>query len=225
MLDLTKTVNIGGGKGGADFDLKDKSDNETWKFCVNFMRELCKHIGADTDVPAGDIGWDGVLTGKGGKWGGSLIRLEATGFGLVYYVSFMIAYAGQGSFKGKKVAISGSGNVVQYAAIKAIELSASVVSISDSNGSLLVPEGASFSLKDVKKIAVLNLKHQSHGIFNGPKPIQIHRRLAHDSSLKVQTWDTRKEQLTSLKFTEKSIKPKLSDGAEFVEDLVVKREC
>jgi len=173
-------VNIGGGKGGADFDPKGKSDNEIRKFCVSFMRELNKHIGADTDVPAGDIGvspreigwlfgayraeknkWEGVLTGKGGSWGGSLIRPEATGFGLVYYVNHMIEYAGQGSFKGKKVAISGSGNVAQYAAIKAIELGATVVSLSDSKGALIAPEGSSFSPEDVHAIAALKVKRQS----------------------------------------------------------------
>jgi len=173
-------LNIGGGKGGADFDPKGKSDNEIRKFCVAFMRELSKHIGADTDVPAGDIGvggreigylfgayraaknkWEGVLTGKGGSWGGSLIRPEATGFGLVYYVNHMIEYAGQGSFQGKTVAISGSGNVAQYAALKAIELGATVLSLSDSKGTLLAPEGGSITPDDVSKIAALKLKRQS----------------------------------------------------------------
>ncbi|KAI9892480.1 MAG: hypothetical protein M1814_001437 [Vezdaea aestivalis] len=151
-------VSIGGGKGGADFDPKGKSDNEIRKFCVAFMRELAKHIGANTDVPAGDIGvspreigwmfgtyrmqrglWEGVLTGKGLDWGGSLIRPEATGFGLVYYVQHMIKYASDGkeSFEGKRVVISGSGNVAQYAALKVIELGGTVVSLSDSKGSLI----------------------------------------------------------------------------------------
>jgi glutamate dehydrogenase (NADP+) len=173
-------LNIGGGKGGADFDPKGKSDNEIRKFCVAFMRELNKHIGADTDVPAGDIGvsgreigwlfgayraeknkWEGVLTGKGGSWGGSLIRPEATGYGLVYYVNHMIEYAGQGSFKGKTVAISGSGNVAQYAALKAIELGATVVSLSDSKGALIAENGASFTPEDIAKIATLKVKRQS----------------------------------------------------------------
>jgi len=173
-------LNIGGGKGGADFDPKGKSDNEIRKFCVAFMRELNKHIGADTDVPAGDIGvspreigwlfgayraeknkWEGVLTGKGGSWGGSLIRPEATGFGLIYYVNHMIEYAGQGSFKGKRVAISGSGNVAQYAAIKAIELGATVVSLSDSHGSLIAEGDAYFSPDDVHKIAALKVKRKA----------------------------------------------------------------
>ncbi|KAL3427914.1 nadp-specific glutamate dehydrogenase [Phlyctema vagabunda] len=173
-------LNIGGGKGGADFDPKGKSDNEIRKFCVSFMRELSKHIGADTDVPAGDIGvspreigwmfgaykaarnkWEGVLTGKGGSWGGSLIRPEATGFGLVYYVNHMIEYAGQGSFKGKRVAISGSGNVAQYAAIKAIELGATVVSLSDSKGALIAEGDSAFSPEDVMSIAALKVKRQA----------------------------------------------------------------
>ncbi|RDW73529.1 glutamate dehydrogenase [Coleophoma cylindrospora] len=173
-------LNIGGGKGGADFDPKGKSDNEIRKFCVAFMRELSRHIGADTDVPAGDIGvspreigwmfgtykaaqnkWEGVLTGKGGSWGGSLIRPEATGYGLVYYVEHMIKYAGQGSFKGKRVAISGSGNVAQYAAIKAIELGATVVSLSDSKGALVAEGDKSFSPEDVMAIAALKVKRKA----------------------------------------------------------------
>ncbi|EKD12453.1 uncharacterized protein L3040_001066 [Drepanopeziza brunnea f. sp. 'multigermtubi'] len=181
-------LNIGGGKGGADFDPKGKSDNEIRKFCVAFMRELNKHIGADTDVPAGDIGvspreigwlfgayraeknkWEGVLTGKGGSWGGSLIRPEATGFGLVYYVNHMIAYTGQGTFEGKTVAISGSGNVAQYAAIKAIELGATVVSLSDSKGALIAAEGEGFTPEDIHKIAALKVKRQSLTDFTGSK--------------------------------------------------------
>lgn len=172
-------MNIGGGKGGADFDPKGKSDNEIRRFCVSFMRELSKHIGADTDVPAGDINvggreigflfgaykaiqnkWEGVLTGKGGSWGGSLIRPEATGYGLVYYVAHMIEYAGQGSFQGKRVAISGSGNVAQYAALKCIELGATVVSLSDSQGSLVAEGDAYFTPEDIGNIAELKLKRQ-----------------------------------------------------------------
>jgi len=105
------------------------------------------------------------LTGKGGSWGGSLIRPEATGFGLVYYVNHMIEYAGAGSFKGKTVAISGSGNVAQYAALKAIELGATVVSLSDSKGALIASEGSSFSPDDIHKIAALKLKRQSLDTF------------------------------------------------------------
>ncbi|KAL2852783.1 Glutamate/Leucine/Phenylalanine/Valine dehydrogenase-domain-containing protein [Aspergillus pseudoustus] len=168
-------LNMGGGKGGSDFDPKGKSDQEIRRFCVSFMTELCKHIGADTDVPAGDIGvtgreigflfgqyrkirnqWEGVLTGKGGSWGGSLIRPEATGYGVVYYVEHMIKHVtgGKESFAGKRVAISGSGNVAQYAALKVIELGGSVVSLSDSQGSLIVKgETDSFTPEEINLIA------------------------------------------------------------------------
>ncbi|KKA27065.1 hypothetical protein TD95_005279 [Thielaviopsis punctulata] len=173
-------LSMGGGKGGADFDPKGKSDNEIRRFCESFMRELSKHIGADTDVPAGDIGvsgreigwmfgayrkyrnrWEGVLTGKGLSWGGSLIRPEATGYGLVYYVDYMLAEAGRGSFKGKRVAISGSGNVAQYAALKCIELGATVVSLSDSKGSLVATGAEGFTPEEVSKIADLKVARQS----------------------------------------------------------------
>lgn len=155
-------LNIGGGKGGSDFNPKGRSDSEIRRFCYAFMRELSRHIGQDTDVPAGDIGtgarevgylfgayklyrnsWEGVLTGKGLTWGGSLIRPEATGYGLVYYVEQQIKYATQGkeSFQGKRVAISGSGNVAQYAALKVIELGGTVVSLSDSQGAIISESG------------------------------------------------------------------------------------
>jgi glutamate dehydrogenase (NADP+) len=181
-------LQMGGGKGGADFDPKGKSDNEIRKFCVSFMRELSKHIGADTDVPAGDIGvspreigwmfgtyrairnqWEGVLTGKGGSWGGSLIRPEATGYGLVYYVEHMINYAsgGKESFSGKRVAISGSGNVAQYAALKVIELGGTVISLSDSKGSLIAPEGKGFTPEDINKIAALKVERKALTAFEG----------------------------------------------------------
>ncbi|KAI2615935.1 NADP-specific glutamate dehydrogenase [Hypoxylon sp. NC1633] len=170
-------LNMGGGKGGADFDPKGKSDNEIRKFCEAFMRKLSQHIGADTDVPAGDIGvggrevgylfgtyraernkWEGVLTGKGLAWGGSLIRPEATGYGLVYFVEHMIAHAGEGSLKGKRVAISGSGNVAQYAALKCIELGATVASLSDSRGCLVATAAdAGFRAEDVEAIAAVKL--------------------------------------------------------------------
>ncbi|KAI1639654.1 putative Glutamate/Leucine/Phenylalanine/Valine dehydrogenase [Biscogniauxia mediterranea] len=170
-------LNMGGGKGGADFDPKGKSENEIRRFCDAFMSRLCQHIGAETDVPAGDIGvggrevgfmfgtyrrernkWEGVLTGKGMDWGGSLIRPEATGYGLVYYVEHMIKYAGKGSLAGKRVAISGSGNVAQYAALKCIELGATVVSLSDSTGCLVAEgEGASFTPAQIDEIAAVKL--------------------------------------------------------------------
>lgn len=169
------TVNMGGGKGGADFDPKGKSDGEIRRFCVAFMRELSRHIGADTDVPAGDIGvsgreigymfgtfrkernrFEGVLTGKGRTWGGSALRPEATGYGVVYYVDHMLQHMGKGGFSNKRVAISGSGNVAQYAALKCIELGATVVSLSDSNGAIVLdgPED-SFTPEDIHAIAAL----------------------------------------------------------------------
>ncbi|KAK0626842.1 Glutamate/Leucine/Phenylalanine/Valine dehydrogenase-domain-containing protein [Immersiella caudata] len=167
---------MGGGKGGADFDPKGKSDNEIRRFCQSFMAELSKHIGANTDVPAGDIGvggreigylfgayrkaknaWEGVLTGKGLNWGGSLIRPEATGYGLIYYVGHMLEYAGAGDWKGKRVAISGSGNVAQYAALKAMELGATVISLSDSKGALV----GEVTVEDIEAIASLKEDRQS----------------------------------------------------------------
>jgi glutamate dehydrogenase (NADP+) len=143
---------MGGGKGGSDFDPKGKSDNEVMRFCQSFMTELQRHIGPDTDVPAGDIGvggreigymfgqyrrlrneFTGVLTGKGLNWGGSLIRPEATGYGCVYFVDEMLKTRGE-SIKGKVCTVSGSGNVAQYTVEKLIQLGAKVVTLSDSNG-------------------------------------------------------------------------------------------
>ena len=143
---------MGGGKGGSDFDPKGKSDNEVMRFCHSFMTEVSRHIGHNTDVPAGDIGvggreigymfgmykklqnnFTGVLTGKGQSWGGSLIRPEATGYGNVYFADNMLKTKGD-SFEGKRVVISGSGNVAQYAAEKAVELGATVLTLSDSGG-------------------------------------------------------------------------------------------
>lgn len=153
------TLPMGGGKGGSDFDPKGKSDNEVMRFCQSFMTELARHISADTDVPAGDIGvgareigymfgqykrikneFTGVLTGKGIKWGGSLIRPEATGYGTVYFAQEMLATRGH-SFEGKIVAVSGSGNVAQYAIEKAMQLGAKVVTASDSTGFVYDAEG------------------------------------------------------------------------------------
>lgn len=150
---------MGGGKGGSDFDPKGKSDLEVKRFTESFMTELSRHIGQDTDVPAGDIGvggreigfmfgqWkrmrgthEGVLTGKGASWGGSKIRPEATGYGCVYSAEFALANAGQ-SLKGKRVVISGSGNVAQFAAEKLLELGASVLTLSDSSGFIYEPKG------------------------------------------------------------------------------------
>ena len=162
------TTPIGGGKGGSDFDPKGKSDNEVMRFCQSFMGELFRHVGADTDVPAGDIGvggreigylfgmykklanaLTGVLTGKGLDWGGSLARTEATGYGLVYFTTRMLE-ARRTSWKGRTVVISGSGNVAIYAAQKCQQLGANVVALSDSNGYIVDPSG--INLDTVKRI-------------------------------------------------------------------------
>ena len=162
---------MGGGKGGSDFDPKGKSDREIMRFCQSFMTELCKHIGPDTDVPAGDIGvgareigymfgqykrlrneFTGVLTGKGIPFGGSLARTEATGFGLCYFMNEMLKAKGT-SFEGKTVAISGSGNVALYACQKATELGGKVVTLSDSNGYIYDPNGINLEIaKDIKEV-------------------------------------------------------------------------
>ena len=162
---------IGGGKGGSDFDPKGKSDNEVMRFCQSFMTELCKYIGQFTDVPAGDIGvggreigylygqykritglYEGVLTGKGLTYGGSLARKEATGYGLVYFMDEALKAAGT-SFDGKTVLVSGSGNVAIYATEKAQQLGAKVVALSDSNGYVYDPEGIDLDLvKEIKEV-------------------------------------------------------------------------
>ena len=165
---------IGGGKGGSDFDPKGKSDGEVMRFCQSFMTELQRHIGADLDVPAGDIGtgareigymfgqyrrirneFTGVLTGKGLTWGGSLVRTEATGYGLCYFMEEALKAKGK-SFKGATVVISGSGNVAIYATEKATQLGAKVVALSDSNGYIYDPEG--IKLDTVKKIKEVERK-------------------------------------------------------------------
>ena len=162
------TTPIGGGKGGSDFDPKGKSDNEVMSFCQSFMSELFRHIGPDTDVPAGDIGvggreigfmfgqykkltntFAGILTGKGLDWGGSLVRTEATGYGLVYFVTRMLQDLGT-DWKGKTVVSSGSGNVAIYATQKAQELGAKVIALSDSGGYIVDPDG--IKLDTVKRI-------------------------------------------------------------------------
>ena len=154
---------IGGGKGGSDFDPKGKSDHEVMSFCQSFIAELYRHVGADHDIPAGDIGvggreigfmygqykrltgrYEGVLTGKGLTYGGSLVRTEATGYGLVYMMENMLGAKGT-NFEGKAVVISGSGNVAIYAAEKAIQLGAKVITMSDSNGYVYDPEGMDIS--------------------------------------------------------------------------------
>ncbi|MCI6088120.1 MAG: NADP-specific glutamate dehydrogenase [Absicoccus porci] len=165
------TLPMGGGKGGSDFDPKGKSDAEVMRFCQSFMTELYRHIGPDTDVPAGDIGvggrevgylfgqykrlkneWSGVLTGKGLTFGGSLVRTEATGYGLCYFTEALLEDNGT-SFKGKTVCISGSGNVAIYACEKATQLGAKVVTMSDSNGFVYDPNGIDLDLvKEIKEV-------------------------------------------------------------------------
>ena len=171
------TLPMGGGKGGSDFDPKGKSDNEVMKFCQSFMTELSRHIGPNTDVPAGDIGvggreigfmfgqykkirneFTGILTGKGRNWGGSLIRPEATGYGTVYFAREMLATKGD-SFEGKTIVISGSGNVAQYAAEKATQLGGKVITFSDSKGYIVDNDGI-----DADKLAfVMDLKNNKRG--------------------------------------------------------------
>ena len=171
------TLPMGGGKGGSDFDPKGKSDNEVMSFCQSFMTELSRHIGPDTDVPAGDIGvggreigylfgqykrisneFSGILTGKGLNWGGSLIRPEATGYGCVYFTEEMLNSTND-SIKGKNVTISGSGNVAQYAAEKVNELGGKVISLSDSGGSIHDPDG----IDDDKLEYIMDLKNIKRG--------------------------------------------------------------
>ncbi len=165
------TLPMGGGKGGSDFDPKGKSDREVMAFCQSFMTELQRHIGPNTDVPAGDIGtgareigfmfgqykrlrneWSGVLTGKGLSFGGSLARTEATGYGAVYFLQNMLASRGE-DLNGKKVVISGAGNVAIYATQKAQQLGATVLTVSDSSGYVYDPDGIDVELlKDVKEV-------------------------------------------------------------------------
>ena len=191
------TLPMGGGKGGSDFDPKGKSDNEIMRFCHAFMSELFRHIGHNTDVPAGDIGvggreigfmfgmykklknsFTGVLTGKGASWGGSLIRPEATGYGDVYFAENMLQTKGD-SFKGKTVVVSGSGNVAQYATEKATQLGAKVVTLSDSSGYILDKDGIDadklayvMDLKNVKRgrISEYVNKYPNAVFFKGEKP-------------------------------------------------------
>jgi len=201
------TLPMGGGKGGSDFDPKGKSDNEVMRFCQSFMTELFRHIGADTDVPAGDIGvggreigfmfgqykriadrFEGVLTGKGINWGGSLIRPEATGYGCVYFAEEMLKTRNL-SFEGRKVAISGSGNVAQYAAEKCLELGAKVVTLSDSSGFVEIPDGLNqemwaelMDLKNVRRARIRELAekfggavkyHEGRGVWRVPCDIAL----------------------------------------------------
>jgi glutamate dehydrogenase (NADP+) len=171
------TLPMGGGKGGSDFDPKGKSDGEVMRFCQSFMTELSKHIGADTDVPAGDIGvggreigfmfgqykrlrneFTGVLTGKGLTWGGSLIRPEATGYGCVYFCEQMLKTRGE-DFKGKTCLVSGSGNVAQYTVEKLNQLGAKSITLSDSDGTIYDKDG----INDEKLAWVMDLKNNRRG--------------------------------------------------------------
>ena len=177
FINSLTTLPMGGGKGGSDFDPKGKSDNEIMRFCHAFMSELFRHIGPNTDVPAGDIGvggreigflfgmykklqneFTGVLTGKGMTWGGSLIRPEATGYGTVYFAEKMLQTKGD-SIKGKTVCISGSGNVAQYAAEKIIQLGGKVITLSDSSGYILDSDG----INKEKLAFVMDLKNNKRG--------------------------------------------------------------
>ncbi|MFZ9028306.1 MAG: NADP-specific glutamate dehydrogenase [Crocinitomicaceae bacterium] len=199
------TLPMGGGKGGSDFNPKGKSDNEVMRFCQSFMTELSKHIGPDTDVPAGDIGvggreigymfgqykrirneFTGVLTGKGLNWGGSLIRPEATGYGTVYFAQEMLATKDQ-DFHGKTVAISGSGNVAQYALEKVIHLGGKVVTVSDSSGYVYAAGGFHsehldflMDLKNVRRGRVKEIADKFEGFefFEGKRPWGVHCDIA-----------------------------------------------
>ena len=191
------TLPMGGGKGGADFNPKGKSDAEVMRFCQSFMTELFRHIGPNRDIPAGDIGvggreigymfgqykrlkneFTGVLTGKGISWGGSLIRPEATGYGAVYFAQNMLQTKGK-SVEGKKVVVSGSGNVAQYAAEKAIQLGATVLTLSDSSGFIYDPDGIDqeklehiMELKNIKRerIHAFIEKYPNASFHKGEKP-------------------------------------------------------
>ncbi|PWN92007.1 glutamate dehydrogenase [Acaromyces ingoldii] len=210
-------LSMGGGKGGSDFDPKGKSPNEVRRFVKAFATELTRHIGADTDVPAGDVGfstreggflfgtykqikneWVGILTGKALDWGGSHVRPEATGYGLVYYVEHMIreAEGEQSGWKGKKVAVSGSGQVAQFAALKLMELGATVLSLSDSKGSLIAKDEAGYTKEQIQEVYKIKYdrkelstlgdqggKLEFHG--NGARPWKLVK--AYDAALPCAT--------------------------------------
>mgnify|MGYP001361621708 CR=1 FL=1 len=199
------TLPMGGGKGGSDFDPKGKSDTEIMRFCQSFMTELFRHIGPNRDIPAGDIGvgsreigymfgqykrlkneFTGVLTGKGVSWGGSLIRPEATGYGVVYFTQEMLESKND-SLKDKKVVISGSGNVAQYAAEKCLQLGAKIYTMSDSSGYIFDPEGINLEklafimdLKNVKRGRIIEYinKFPNAKFFKGKKPWDVPCQIA-----------------------------------------------
>jgi len=199
------TLPMGGGKGGSDFDPKGKSDTEIMRFCQSFMTELFRHIGPNRDIPAGDIGvgsreigymfgqykrlkneFTGVLTGKGVSWGGSLIRPEATGYGVVYFTQEMLVNK-DNSLKDKKVVISGSGNVAQYAAEKCLHLGAKICTMSDSSGYIYDPDGINLEklafimdLKNVKRGRIIEYtnKYPNSEFFKGKKPWDVPCQIA-----------------------------------------------
>ena len=199
------TLPMGGGKGGSDFNPKGRSDTEVMRFCQSFMTELFRHIGPNRDIPAGDIGvgsreigylfgqykrlkneFTGVLTGKGVSWGGSLIRPEATGYGVVYFTQQMLEHQNKG-IKGKKIVISGSGNVAQFAAEKCIQLGGQVVTLSDSSGYIVDPDGIDqekltfiMDLKNVKRgrIHEYTQHYPKASFHSGKKPWEVPCELA-----------------------------------------------
>lgn len=218
------TLPMGGGKGGSDFNPKGKSDNEVMRFCQSFMSELSRHIGPNTDVPAGDIGvggreigymfgqykrlrneFTGVFTGKGISYGGSLIRPEATGYGNVYFAKNMLATKGE-SFKGKTVVISGSGNVAQYATEKATQLGGKVVTMSDSGGYIYDSEGINeeklafvMELKNVKRgrISEYVNKYPSAKYFEGKRPWEVKCDIALPCATQNELDDTEAKMLVA----------------------------
>jgi len=211
------TLPMGGAKGGSDFDPKGKSDNEVMKFCQSFMTELQRHIGPDTDVPAGDIGvggreigfmygqykrlkneFAGVLTGKGMSWGGSLIRPEATGYGCVYFVQEMLKTRGE-SVKGKVCAVSGSGNVAQYTAEKVNQLNGKCVTLSDSSGYIYDADGINdeklafvMELKNVKRARIKDYlkKYTRAKYFEGKNPWEVKCDIAFPSATQNEIDET-----------------------------------
>lgn len=216
------TLNLGGGKGGSDFDPRGRSDAEVMRFCQSFMTELSRHIGGDRDVPAGDIGvggreigylfgqykrlttsFEGVLTGKGAQWGGSLLRPEATGYGVVYFAKNIIDAAGM-SIEGKTCLVSGSGNVAQYTVEKLLDLGAKPVTLSDSQGTVHEPEG--FTREKLAEVMELKNKrrgrlseyadaHPSAKYYPGQKPWQIPGDFAFPSATQNEIEDADAEAL------------------------------
>jgi Glutamate dehydrogenase/leucine dehydrogenase len=241
-------LSLGSGKGGSDFDPKGKSDNEIMRFCQSFMTELYRHVGSETDVPAGDIGvgereigylfgqykrlqndFTGVLTGKGPAWGGSFIRPEATGYGLLYFVERMLYETGD-VIKGKTVAISGAGNVAYYAALKAISLGGKVVTVSNSSGTIYDKNG--FSVEKLDYVNTLNrdLEQYTHRYpaeyHAGQKPWQFACDIAlpcatqneldeHDADMLLQNGCTCIAEGANMPCTEAAIKKILSSGIKY----------